>query len=351
MEVAYTSTKALNEGNRLNVLRLQQQLLQAQQEVSTGRHYDVGQTLGSRTADTVSLRQQYARYTTLIDTNSVVETRLNSSQAVLADTLTVANQFVASMLVARDADGGAAVARQKAEASLVSLTDGLNTTVGGEYLFGGTNNSTRPVADYFSTPTSAARTAVNTAFTTAFGTTQSDPANGNITPSALQTFLDTAFSAMFDPTDWSANWSSASNRNTVSRISLTEEVVSSANANESPFRKLAEAYTMVADLGAENLSEATFATLTDTAVRLASEAIQELTVVQGRLGSSAERVAQSNERMTAQRNILNTQIDNLERVDPFEASTRVTTLFTQLQTSYALTARVQQLTILNYLAP
>ena len=53
--------------------------------------------------------------------------------------------------------------------------------------------------------------------------------------------------------------------------------------------------------------------------------------------------------MSAQINIMNTQINNLETVDPYEASTRVTTLLTQLQTSYSLTARVQQLTILNYL--
>ena len=53
--------------------------------------------------------------------------------------------------------------------------------------------------------------------------------------------------------------------------------------------------------------------------------------------------------MTAQINIVNTQIDNLEKVDPFEASTRVTNLMTQLQTAYSLTARVQSLTILSFL--
>jgi flagellar hook-associated protein 3 FlgL len=53
--------------------------------------------------------------------------------------------------------------------------------------------------------------------------------------------------------------------------------------------------------------------------------------------------------MSAQIDIINSQIDNLEQVDPFEAATRVTTLMTQLETAYSLTARVQRLTILNYL--
>lgn len=349
MEVRYSSTKALNEGNRVNVLRLQRQLDEAQQELATGRLYDIGKTIGSMTAETVSLRQQHNQFETLQETNGVVKTRLDASQTVMSDAVSVAQSFIETVLLARDSAGGPAVARQNAESSLKSLIDGLNTTVGGEHLFGGINNSTLPVADYFSTPISAARTAVNTAFTGAFGTTQSDPANDNITAAAMQTFLDTTFAGLFGPTDWSANWSAASDQNIVSRISLREEVVSSANANEAPFRKLAQAFTMVADLGGETLNDAAFTALADTAARLASEAIQEIGVVQARLGTAAERIATSNNRMTAQQNILSTQIDNLEAVDPFEASTRVTTLMTQLQTAYALTARVQQLTILNYL--
>jgi flagellar hook-associated protein 3 FlgL len=349
MEVRYTSTKALNEGNRYNILRLQQQLNESQQELATGRLYDVGKTIGSLTAETVSLRQQHVQFETIKETNGVVRTRLDASQTVLSDMVSVAQDFVEAVLLARDSEGGPTAARQNAEASLKSLMAGLNTSIGGEYLFGGINNTTEPVADYFSTPISAARTAVNNAFTGAFGTTQSDPANRNITAAAMQNFLDTTFAGLFDPTDWAADWSSASDQNIISRISLREDAVSSANANESPFRKLAQAFTMVADLGVETLNDSAFTAIADTAARLASEAINEVSLVQSRLGATAERVATSNTRMEAQQNILNTQIDDLEAVDPFEALTRVNTLSTQLQTAYALTARVQQLTILNYL--
>lgn len=349
MEVRYTSTTALNGGNRLNVLRLQQQLTEAQQEAVTERRYDIGRDIGARSAETVSLRQQYNSFTALIDTNSLVKTRLDASESVLSDMTSTAQAFVDAMLVARDGEGGATAAQQIARSSLIALQSGLNTTIGGEQIFAGINTSVEPVADYFSTPTSAARTAVNSAFLGAFGTTQSDPANQNITAAAMQNFLDTTFAGLFDPTDWSANWSSASDQNVISRISTTEEVVSSANANESPFRKLAQAYTMVADLGVTTLNDGAFTAVAETATKLASEAIQEITAVQSRLGTSAERVETSSAKLAAQQNIFNTQIVNLEGVDQFEAATRVTTLFTQLQSAYALTARVQQLTILNYL--
>ena len=46
MELSYISTKAINEGNRLSLMKLQQQLATAQKEVSSGRLADVGQSLG-----------------------------------------------------------------------------------------------------------------------------------------------------------------------------------------------------------------------------------------------------------------------------------------------------------------
>ena len=45
-----------------------------------------------------------------------------------------------------------------------------------------------------------------------------------------------------------------------------------------------------------------------------------------------------------ERNIL-----DMEGVDPYEVSNRVTALLTQIETSYALTARIQQLSLLKYL--
>jgi flagellar hook-associated protein 3 FlgL len=349
MDTGFTSTKALNDGNRLTILKLQKRLVTAQQELASGRLADTGLTLGGRTSETVSLRQQYARLTTLKETNSFVTTRLDVSQTVLSTLSETAQKFIGTMIATRDAEGGASVAQNEAKADLVALIDGLNNTVGGEYLFAGINNTVKPMTDYFATPASAARTAVANAFTAAFGTTQSDPANVAITGAAMQTFLDTTFSALFDDPSWSTDWSSASTVNVTSRISAFETVESSANTDEQAFRKLAKAYTMVADLGAENLSREAFAQVADTASRLAGEAIQDLSGIQARLGTSAARVTAANSRMSAQIDIINSQIDNLEQVDPFEAATRVTTLMTQLETAYSLTARVQRLTILNYL--
>jgi flagellar hook-associated protein 3 FlgL len=71
--------------------------------------------------------------------------------------------------------------------------------------------------------------------------------------------------------------------------------------------------------------------------------------VQAKLGMVQGRVTKANERMSLQIDILSAHIGTLEGVDPYEASTRVTALTTQVETAYALTARLQQLSLLNYL--
>lgn len=53
--------------------------------------------------------------------------------------------------------------------------------------------------------------------------------------------------------------------------------------------------------------------------------------------------------MNTQIDLFNRHIVDLEGVDPYEAANRVNDLLTHIQTSFALTARIQQLSLLNFL--
>jgi flagellar hook-associated protein 3 FlgL len=50
-----------------------------------------------------------------------------------------------------------------------------------------------------------------------------------------------------------------------------------------------------------------------------------------------------------QTDLLEKNINDLEGVDPYKASTRVTTLLQQIESSYALTTRIQQLSLVKFL--
>jgi flagellar hook-associated protein 3 FlgL len=225
----------------------------------------------------------------------------------------------------------------------------LNTTFNGASLFAGINADVKPITDYNQQPPAANAQAVASAFATAFGVPQSDPAVSSISAANMQAFLDGPFAGLFDPAAWSGTWSSASDQNVRSRISTSELIETSVNANDAAFRKLASAYTMLADLGTDKLNQNAYQAVVDTAVRAVSEAVQGITELQAGLGTAQERVKNANDRMSIQIDIMTNHIGVLEGVDPYEASNRVAGLLTQVETAYAMTARIQRLSLLNYL--
>jgi len=350
MNLSYISTRSLNEGSRLAVLKLQQRLLTAQKELSSGRLADVGQSLGARTSQTVSLRQELSRLKIITDTNSLVSSRLQVSQQALKGAGDAAQSFISTLIASRNTETGPVVAKNSAKAALIGLTDALNTTFAGEQLFGGVNNDVQPVTNYFSDgATPANRQAVLDAFQAQFGFAPSDPQVASIVPAQMQDFIDNTLSPMFEQPAWSTNWSTASDTNIQSRISVSEVIDTSANANDVAFRKLAKAYTMISDLGAQNMSRETFIAVVDAAVKFTGEAVQDLSIVRASLGVSQERLAKADTKMDVQKDILTSRINGMEAVDPYDASVRVTSLMTQIETSYSLTARIQDLSLLNYL--
>lgn len=349
MKTSYISTLSLTDMPRRSIADLQTQLLKAQTELATRRRADIGLELGHRTSQTLSFRHDFTRLKSNIDANGLVKTRLDMTQNIMNSLRSNGQELLNSLSVALSGTSDPGIAQGKAEAALNALVSGLNTTVNGEYIFGGINNQVKPIADYNGTPQSAARQAVADAFMTRFGISQSAPAAANIAAADMQDFLDNEFSALFDQAAWMADWSQASSENTKSRISGTETIATGENANALAIRKLAEAITMVADLGVANLNKDAARAVVGTAMKVLGEAMGEMASAQASLGTAQEMLENANERMSLQADILNKEINGLEAVDPYEAATRVNTLMSQIETAYALTGRIQNLSLLNYL--
>jgi flagellar hook-associated protein 3 FlgL len=297
----------------------------------------------------VSLRQDLDRLNTFKDTNAIATTRLKQTQTALEGIADLAQEFISTLVGARASAASAEVAVADARTKLIALTSAMNNAANGAFLFAGINTDVKPFADYFETPTPANRAAVATEFTSAFGLAQGDPGTELITSTDMTAFLNGPYSALFDSANWTSTWSSASDRNITSRINNNELIETSANANTSGIRLLASAYTMVADLGAETLSQDAFQAIVDKAIAVTGEAIGDLTQLRAALGTSEERIDTSNNRMSLQITIMTEHVNLLEGVDPFEASSRVNALLTQVETAYALTARLQRLSLINYL--
>ncbi|WP_262299141.1 flagellar hook-associated family protein [Microvirga sesbaniae] len=352
MKTTFISTVTLWNSPRSSLDRLQESLTKANTELTTGRHADVGLALGYKVGETLSLRQQRAEIDTLTDSNSVALQRIKTTDDALNSIRDDATKF-RDALVGLPLNPPVEIIKNQAEAYLSSLISNLNTSVGGQFVFGGINTKADPANDYAGGGPPSLKDLVAGAFSAptasgGFNIPQSDPAVSGITADDMNDFLDGPFKAIFEGTGWSA-LSNASDQNIQSLISPTEKVETSTNANTTPMRQVAMAYTMIFDLGIETLSPAARNVVLKKAIDVLSTAVSGLIDVQATLGTTQAKTDTATERMALQKSIYDERIGHLESVDPTEAKVRVDQLMTQIQTSYSLTAQLKQLSLINYL--
>jgi flagellar hook-associated protein 3 FlgL len=351
MTSSVSNTNSLLSYLRPTIEKLQSRLVNAQKEAATGRIADVGLSLGYKTAQSVSLRQQLHQLESLTQTNTGVTATMGATQTALTSVASTAQTFLNALMFAQSDGSGAGqqALQSQARSGLQSLTETLNTSYGGAYIFAGDNSGERPVATYFQTPPSDGQLAVANAFEAAFSMSQSDPNVEYIMPADMQSFLDNSFSGLFDQAAWQATWSSASSQNLEFQVSASLSLSVPTNANDAPYRQLASAFTMVADLGTSDLNQNTFQTVISQAIQLTQEAMQGITDVQAAIGVNQQSLANATASMEAQNGVLTNDINGLEAVDPVKAASNLNEIMTQLETSYTLTGRLQNLSLLNYI--
>jgi flagellar hook-associated protein 3 FlgL len=347
MATNFISSNSISTTLRISASKSQVAIGKAVKEATTGRLADVGAQLGALAGRDVTLRAELLDMEKIVDTNSLVGGRLDVAQERISQLIGTAESFQKDLLAARNSANGGGIIGQSATSNLDSLLTTLNVAMDGQYLFGGINTAQQPMTPYEAG--SPSKTAIDAAFTAAFGFPPGDAAAINITPAAMENFLDNAFAAEFSDPAWGANWSSASDQVMRSRISTTQTVDSSVSANDKAFRKLTMAYTMLSGLDLTSLNQSTFQAVTDKALLVVADSISDLASVGARLGTSQEQTTNATSRLKVQVDIVNKQVNAMEVVDPEEASVRVTSLRNQLEMSHALTAQIQNLSILNYL--
>jgi flagellar hook-associated protein 3 FlgL len=343
------STQYLATAMGLAVTQAQSQLAIADTESSTGQYADLGLQLGEQSGYELSLKNQNNLLQTLTNSNSIVSTNLSTTQTALTAIASGAQSALQDLTESSSEAGTAATMQQLGVSSLQSLISTTNTTSNGQYVFGGINSDVPPMADYFSSPTSAAQSAIGQAFTTAFGVSPTDSAASTISASDMQNFLTTNFAGLFQGSSWTSDWSSASSVNTSGDIAPGQTIDTSTNANQPGFQQLAEAYAMLGEFSGSSLSQSAQQAVTTTASSLISSALTSLTQTQAVVGTAQSQITDANNSMSSQMTILQTQIGNLDNVNSYQVATEVNSLTTQIQTAYELTAQLQQLSLSKYL--
>ena len=348
MKTQSVSSYMLANATRNILAKAQADLIKAQQEGTTGFVYDRGLTLGSRTGQSISLRKEYDRLSVLTDTNGVIKERMTTSQDALGNVIKGTQSLLSLVTAMSSGAAGRTVAVDTAKNLIQSSTGLINTSFNGEYVFAGVNTDVKPLADYDAAG-SPAHAAVLQSFEEYFGFPTTDPQVANISAADMKDYLDTAFAAEFDSDSWAANWSSASDTLVKSRIAPTEIAETSVSANSEGFRQMAMSMTMIAEFADIGLSQAALDEVVGKASLTTTDAITALADTQSFLGNAQARTKDATDRLEVQLKVLNNSVLDLEAVDPNEAASRVNALTMQIQASYALTVKIQSLSLLNYL--
>lgn len=348
MSSLFVSTDAVYAPTRLAVMRIQKELARAQSELATGLQADTGLTLSGNTAVLSRMQQQQAWNEAIASSNQLGAARLEFAQTALAGVSGLADDFLKQLIAAKGGIASSAIMSAAASHGLRGLVAQLNTEVAGVYVFAGDNAADAPVADYFA-DSSPARAAVSNAFEAAFGMAPSSPGVSAITLDQMNAFLEGTLPDLFSDAGWASNWSSASAEGLRIRISDYETVEAGANANDKAFRDLAQAFVMTACLGGERLEANVQKVIIDKAAALVSSALAGVATVQSRLGLSQGRIDASDTQLTAEGLVLAARIADMRHADPYEAASAINTLTVQLQSSYAATARLQAMSLANYL--
>ncbi|MBP1870823.1 hypothetical protein LPJGGPFB_01023 [Ensifer adhaerens] len=350
MKTSFVSNLAIQSAMRLTIQQTQAELLKRSQEQTTGIHYDLGLTLGATTSRSLNLQRELDRMSAMKSTNAVVTQRLSASQGALETMQKAAEKVRDTLVTYKGNDGVDAMKILKTEVNgaLQIFTSAANTSFNGEFLFSGINTDVKPLTEYNSVPPSAAKAAFDTALTT-YMSANSLTDMSQFTPAQMQDFISNTLEPMFTGPGWDANWSDASSQNMTSRISASEVIESSTNANTKSFRMFALASVISSELMDKNVNSQVRNTISNAAFGYAEQAIAGLNGERSSLGISESRVKKATTSLEAQQKLLNTHILDINGIDQIETATRVNTLKTQLDTSYALTSRLQQMSLLNYL--
>ena len=367
MKTSFISTLSIQTTMRNAISGVQREMVKANQEAVTQKHADLGVALGANTSRALDLSRDITRIESLYNTAALATQRLESAELALSKMNELGLDIQGAILTLGNSTDATslATARTTMQSALDAFTNFANTSVQGEYIFAGINTDVKPMEDYF-----AAGSPAKAAFDTELNhymTTNGIASLSVMTETEMNTFLDD-LGKKFDGTAtltspphplalagqdfWTTFFSDASDENMKSRISQSEVVESSTNANKAGMRKFAFASIVSLELLQPNMDDKARQAVgarTRSVISEAMNGVDSINQQRTTIGIYTERVSKAEERLQAQKDILTKGLIGLENVDPEEAATRLNALKTLLETAYTVTAKIQQLSLANFL--
>ncbi|MEP3845829.1 MAG: flagellin [Paracoccaceae bacterium] len=313
---------------------LRAELTKLSEEMSTGQVSDVREVL----AGNVSFLADMERDLRILDAYRIAgleaESYANTAQLSLEAFQTTAGDLATSIVAGSVTQTSTTIEQNAFEArnSLESMMAKLNGDIGGRSLFSGVATKTVPLED--------ASTLLNTLeFLIAGAAT---PADARL---AAETWFD-------DPSGFSATiYQGSTDDLSPFRVGDGEDVAINIRADNEAFRDalMNVALASLASSSALSFNSSQRAELQrDSGIALQSNQ-EDLTNVRARIGTAEARLDAIETRNAAEKTSLEIARNDLLGVDPFETATKLEDVQFRLQSIYAVTARLSDLSLVNFI--
>ena len=318
---------------RRDTVRVRQDLATATQELSSGRHADLGRAVSGNYGPLVAIDRQLSALDAF-DTNAKEATLFaEAAQMSLSRISDLGNDFGSRMatLMPNDAAMQRAVFANEAAQAFKASVAALNTSAAGRSVFAGTatNGAALASADDMLADLSDAVDGLTTAQDVI------DRVNAWFAPGNE-----------FDTSGYVGSTSELSGY----RVAEGQEVRASARADDDVFREHLKGFALGALLDSPDITDADelAALAGEAGTRLLSNHIN-LVAVQASIGSAQHRVEDAMARNGSERTSLRMARSEIVAVDPYKVATDLQNLQSQLETIYTITARLSGLSLTNYL--
>jgi flagellin-like hook-associated protein FlgL len=333
------STLGQNRLIRTEMSKVQLDINRLQQQIGSGQKTDNYGDLGALAPLDISLRNKGEQLTnfkaniqTLKARTDIIDNTLTSVRATVLDMRNIA-------LTNTMYDTGRADITTRAGAAVKDILQKLQANVDGRFLFGGVSTDAPPMADS-ATLISTAQTAVNAALAA--------PVPDVVTAvrNAVSGVLATA-----------SNYYVGGARHGAPEIDVGVTADYSITGDDPAFTSSLESLLMLATLPPPQddpvtppaINRADWDAISNNAgtnLTASVTGIDNLQLANGRVQHLLDQTEQNHD---AALTIIQTQINDIEQVDLVDASARMTQLRTQLESSYAVTADLRDLSLVNYL--
>jgi flagellar hook-associated protein 3 FlgL len=323
----------------------------AEREVATGRKADVYKTLGLSAAKVLDLRATIDRTDGFITGNTQLQNRLDTMADTLSGIRKTAESVLALAIANRDRPTLTAVELQMAaRAALDSITGRLNTSYQGAALFGGieTDKLALQTWDAASVGTGLSpHQVMDDILAGGIGNAADAAAKAAEVAAAFGNASGTA-ARNFDATFYNGAPQSAPRLS--ARIDETTTLDYGIQANDPAYAGILQGLAMLAATDVSQIAdEAAYGEWVRVAVDALSRGATSALDAEATLGTRQGRLKDVIEGQKARQDIYKSQVVGLEGADPYEAASRISLLESQLQASYAVTARLSNLSFLNFM--